>query len=256
MRVKIKGEITPERMAQAMEEALKYVATVDPHVQSFGANVYLNLFNADGESISIVNARREPVILTIDAPSEAKVRPVLSDEAKQRRKAAREQHQQRQLENEERGRQQEAEYKRKRQHEAAQAARAQITLDALNDLTSQLLLSHSKALIDGLNGAVRTTWEAHEPKETYGPRKGEPKPMPVFSTADGRLVLSTPAWKNPRWLRNAIGYHREGWVAPIWTFSAWVTAVSGFLRVMESLSGPLPDAITTGPLWPELLLQS
>lgn len=253
MRLKIEGEITPERMAKAVERALALLASADPDAKFYGANLYLNSFGADGEAFDIVDDYQRPIMLTISPPTGGIARPALTIEAKQRRKAAREEQQQREFEAAELRRQQDAERHRKRQLEAAQAAKAQATIDALNVLTSQLLLSDPKALVDGFNDAIRASWHAQEPKETYGPRKGEPKPLPVFSTVDGRLVLSTPAWKNSRYLQNAVGYHREGLVAPIWTFSAWVTAVSGFLQVMESLSGSLPETITNGPLWPELL---
>lgn len=253
MRLKIEGEITPERLAWAVERALELLASTGPGAKFYGANLYLNPYGDDGGAFNAVDEHGRPFMLRISPPTGWVVRPALTAEAKQRRKAAREEHQQRELELAELRRQQDAERQRKRQIEAAQAARAQVALDALNVLTSRLLVSEPKALIDGFNGAIRASWHAQQPKETYGPRKGEPKPLPVFSTADGTLVLSTSAWKNPRWLRNAVGTPREGLIAPIWTYTAWITAVNGFLRIMESLGGSLPEEITRGPLWPELL---
>ena len=253
MRLKIEGEITPERLARAVEIALEHLASADPDAKFYGANLYLNSYGDDGEAFDVVDDHQRPIMLRISSPAGGRVRPPLSAEAKQHRKNVREAKQHRELEIAELRRQQDAERQRKRQIEAAQAAKAQVALDALNVLTSRLLVSEPKALIDGFNGAIRASWHAQQPKETYGPRKGEPKPLPVFSTADGTLVLSTSAWKNPRWLRNAVGTPREGLIAPIWTYTAWITAVNGFLRIMESLGGSLSEEITRGPLWPELL---
>ena len=243
VKVKIEGEITPEHMARAMEEALKILASADPDAKFYGANLYLNSFGADGAAFDIVGECQRPIILNISAPAGTIVRPALTAEAKQRRKAAREEQQQRELEVAELHRQQDAELHRRRQVQAVQDAKAKETFDALNVLTLHLLSSEPGRLVDGFNEAIRASWQALEPREPYGPRKGEPKPMPVFSTADGKLVLSTPAWKTTRWLLNPIGSPRQGLIAPVWTYSAWLTAVDGFLRVMESLNGSLPEAI-------------
>lgn len=248
MKLKIEGEITPQRMARAMERALELLDSLEPGAKFYGANLYLVPFDVEGERLTVLNSRDKPLVMSISAPTGGIVRPALTAEAKQRRKAAREEEEQREVRAAELRREQDAEFLRRHQIQAAQAAKAQVTFDALNVLTSQLLASEPKALIDGFNDAIRASWHTQEPKEPHGPRKGEPKPMPVISTADGKLVLSTPAWKSTRWLLNPVGSPRQGLIAPIWTFSAWLTAVDGFLRVMESLSGSLPEAITGGPL--------
>ncbi|MFF7106987.1 OfxX fusion product [Pseudomonas sichuanensis] len=247
MRVKIEGEITPDRMARAVESALRLLASADPDAKFYGANLYLNSYGMDGESFDVVDDDQNPLGLRISAPAGTAVKPALTSEAKQRRKAVREEQHQRELEAAERCRQEDAERLRKRQAEAARAAKAKETFEALNALTSQLLDSDSQRLVDGFNEVIRASWQALGPTETQGPKKGEPKPLPVFTAVDGKLVLATPAWKATRWMLNPVGTPREGLIAPVWTFSAWVAAVEGFLKIMESMSGPLPEVIKVGP---------
>lgn len=237
---------------KAFEIAAAELESLVPGSKFYGANLYLVPYDLEGQAFDIVD-RGASLVINVPAQPGTLVKPALSAEAQQRRDAFREEKRQREIHAAELQRQRDVERQRKRQIEAAQAAKAQVTLDALNVLTSRLLASEPNALIDGFNGAIRASWHALQPIETYGSRKGEPKPLPVFSIADGKLVLSTSAWKNPRWLRNAVGTPREGLIAPIWTYSAWITAVSGFLRTMESLNGSLPEEITRGPLWPDLL---
>lgn len=248
MRLKIDGEITPERMKQVMEIALKELASMDPEAKFYGANLYLVPFDVEGERLTILNSRNQPLVLGISAPKGGVVRPALTAEAKQRRRAVREEEERREIRAAELRREEDAERQRRRQIQAVQAAKAQATFDALNTLTSHLIASEPKALIDGFNEAIRASWQVHQPRESQGARKGELRPVPIISTADGKLVLSTPAWKNARWLQNPIGTPRGVEIAPIWTFRAWTTALIGFLRVMEGLNGSLPEAITDGPL--------
>lgn len=255
MRLKIAGEITSEHLVKAFEIAAAKLESIVPGSKFYGANLYLVPYDLEGQAFDIVD-RGASLVIKVPAQPGTLVKPALSAEAQQRRDALREERRQREIHAAELRHQQDVESQRKRQIKAAQEARAQVTLNALNVLTSRLLMSEPKALIDGFNSAIQASWQAHQPKETYGPRKGEPKPLPVFSTADGRLVLSTRAWKNPRWLRNAVGTPREGLIAPIWTYSAWVTAVNGFLRIMQNLNGSLPEEITHGPLWAELLSET
>lgn len=248
MRVKIEGEITPDRIARAVERALELLASADPDATFYGANLYLNSYDVDGESFDAVDDDHNPIGLRIPAPAGTIVKPALTAQARQRRRAAREEQQQRELEAAELRRQEDAELRRRRKNQAVQDAKAKETFDSLNVLTSQLLASEPDKLVDGLNEAIRSSWQALEPKEPHGPRKGAVKPLPSFSTADGKLVLSTPAWKTKRLVLNPVGHPRQGAIVPVWTFAAWIAAINGFLRLMEDLSGPLPAAITSGLL--------
>lgn len=243
VRLRIKGEITPEQLVKAFEMATKALEAEVPGGKFYGANLYLVPYDPDGERLSALDERDSPATLTVPAQPGTNVRPALSAEAQQRRDAALDAKRQREAQVAERDRKEVAEHNRKRQIQAVQLAKARTAFNALNDLTSKLLTSEPEGLIDGLNEAIRASWHNQEPKEPHGPRKGELKPVPEFSIVDGKLSLFTASWKNPKPLLNPIGTLNLNTLAPVWTHSAWMIAIEGFLNVMEHLNGSLPEEI-------------
>ena len=243
MRLKIKGEITPEQLVKAFEVAMKELEAAVPGGKFYGANLYLTPYTPDGELLKVFDERGSPGTLTVPAQPGTNVKPALSAEAQRRRDDAREAQRQREIQQAELRRKQDAEYNRQRKIQAVQVAKARTAFNALNELTSKLLNSEPKGLIEGLNEAIRVSWHSQEPKEPHGPRKGELKPVPEFSILDGKLSLFTASWKNPRLLFNPIGSLNLNLIAPVWTHSAWIIAVDGFLKVMRDLSGSLPEEI-------------
>lgn len=243
MRLNIKGEITPERLTEAFSLALQKLESTAPGSKFYGANLYLVPYDEDGQAFDIVDGRGQSLIMNIPAPPGTIVKPALSAEAEQRRQVAREEERQREIQEEEDRRQHRADLDRRHQIQAAKNAKAQESYKALNVLTSQLLTSEPERFIDGLNEAIRSTWSSLEPKEPNGPKKGEPKPMPVFSIQDGKLLLSTTAWRQPKLVLNPVGSHKLALIAPVWTYGAWLVATAGFLKVMERLNGSLPEEI-------------
>lgn len=245
MRLKIKGEITPEQLVKAFEVAMKELEAAVPGGKFYGANLYLTPYTPDGELLKVFDERGSPATLTVPAQPGTNVKPALSAEAQQRLDDAREAERQREAQVAERDRKVVAEHNRKRQIEAVQLAKARTAFNALNELTSKLLASEPEGLIDGLNEAIRASWHNQEPKEPHGPRKGELKPVPEFSIVDGKLSLFTASWQNPRPLFNPVGTLNLNLntLAPVWTHSAWMIAVDGFLNVMAHLNGSLPEEI-------------
>ena len=245
VRLRIKGEITPEQLVKAFEVAMKELEAAVPGGKFYGASLYLTPYDPDGERLTAFDEGGSPAILTVPAQPGTNVKPALSAAAQQRRDDAREAQRQREIQQAERDRKEVAEYNRKRQIQAVQLAKARTAFNALNELTSKLLTSEPEGLIDGLNEAIRASWHNQEPKEPHGPRKGELKPEPEFSIVDGKLSLFTASWKNPKPLFNPIGTLNLNLntLAPVWTHSAWMIAIEGFLNVMEHLNGSLPDEI-------------
>lgn len=242
MKLKIKGEITPEQLVRAFEVAIKELEAAVPGGKFYGANLYLTPYAPDGELLQVSDEHGSPAALIVPAQPGTNVKPALSAEAQQRRDDAREAERQREAQVAERDRKVVAEHNRKRQIQAVQLANARKAFIALNELTSKLLASEPEGLIDGLNEAIRASWQNLKPKEPHGPRKGELKPVPEFSIADGKLSLFTASWKNPRPLFNPVGTLslNLNTLAPVWTHSAWMIAVDGFLKVMAHLNGSMP----------------
>jgi hypothetical protein len=245
VRLKIKGEISPEQLVKAFAMAVKELEAAVPGGKFYGANLYLTPYDPDGERLTALDERGSPAHLTVPAQPGTNVKPALSAEAQQRRDDAREAERLREIQQAELRRKEDADYNRQRQNQAVQRAKARTAFNALNELTSKLMTSAPKGLIDGLNEAIRASWQSQEPKEPHGPRKGELKPVPEFSILDGKLSLFTASWKNPRLLFNPIGTLNLNLnlIAPVWTHSAWIIAVDRFLKVMRDLSGSLPEDI-------------
>ncbi|WP_338924610.1 OfxX fusion product (plasmid) [Pseudomonas silesiensis] len=243
MRLSIKGEITAEHLAEAFATALKKLESIAPGSKFYGANLYLTPYDADGQAFDIGDDRGNSLIMNIPAPPGTIVKPALSAEAEQRRQVARDEERQREAEDAELHRKHRSELDRRHEILAAKNAEAQASYDTLNLLTSQLLTVEPERFIDGLNEAIRSTWSSLEPKEPHGPKKGEPKPVPVFSILDGKLLLSTTAWRQPKLVLNPVGTLKQALIAPVWTYGAWLVATAGFLKVMERLNGSLPEEI-------------
>lgn len=245
MRLKIKGEITPEQLVKAFEMAMKELEAAVPGGKFYGANLYLTPYTSDGELLKAFNENDVPKLLTVPAQPGTNVKPALTAEAQQRRDSALDAKRQREAQIAERDRMEVAEHARKRQIQAVQLAKAQTAFNALNELTSKLLASEPERLIDGLNESIRASWHNQKPKEPHGPRKGELKPVPEFSIVDGKLSLFTASWKSPRLLFNPVGSlsRNLNTLAPVWTHSAWMVAIDGFLNVMRYLNGSLPEDI-------------
>jgi hypothetical protein len=80
MRIKIKGEITAERLAEALHAAAEKYEAVRPGHKVYGANLYLTAFDADGLPFDLVDHRGEPLSITIEAKSGELVKPALTAE--------------------------------------------------------------------------------------------------------------------------------------------------------------------------------
>lgn len=65
MRVKIKGEITSERLAEAPQAATAQFEAVRPGCKVYGANLYLTAYDADGLPFDLADHRGEPLWINI-----------------------------------------------------------------------------------------------------------------------------------------------------------------------------------------------
>ena len=78
LRIKIKGEITAERLAEALARSSRKYEAVRPGHKVYGANLYLTAFDADGLPFDLVDHRGEPLSITIEAKSGELVKPALT----------------------------------------------------------------------------------------------------------------------------------------------------------------------------------
>lgn len=246
MRIKIKGEITAERLAEALHKASEKYEAVRPGHKIYGANLYLTAFDADGLPFDLADHRGEPLAITIDAKSGELVKPALTAEGEQRRQQAKEEAKRLEAEAEakaaEHHRKTFDEYERERQKRREKEAQARQQFEDVNAITASLLETMPKRFVDELNKTVQGVWDDLKPVEPSGKKKGQPKPLPIFQIHAGGLVLAVDTWKNPRQLRNPICTLQQGEIAPLWMHDAWLEAMKRIVALLEELSESTADA--------------
>jgi hypothetical protein len=246
MRIKIKGEITAERLAEALQKASEQYERVRPGHKIYGANLYITAFDADGLPFDLVDHRGESLSITIEAKSGELVKPALTAEGEQRRQQAKEEAKRLEAEAEAKA----AEYERERQktlveHHRKQRekeAQARQQFEVVNTITASLLETMPERFVDELNKTVQGVWDDLKPVEPSGKKKGQPKPLPVFQIHAGGLVLAVDTWKNPRQLRNPICTLQHDEIAPLWMHDAWLETMKRVVPLLEELSASEADA--------------
>ncbi|GJA56429.1 hypothetical protein KAM348_38520 [Aeromonas caviae] len=155
MRIKIKGEITAERLAEALHAAAEKYEAVRPGHKVYGANLYLTAFDADGLPFDLVDHRGEPLSITIEAKSGELVKPALTAEGEARRQKAKEearrQAEEAEAEAQRRHRQTLDEYEQERQKRRKKEAEARKQFEDANAITAELLKTMPERFIDELH---------------------------------------------------------------------------------------------------------
>jgi len=242
MRVKIKGEITAERIMEALQAAAKKYEAVRPGHKIYGANLYLTAFDADGFPFDLTDHRGESLLITIEAKSGELVKPALTAEGEARRQKAKEEAQRQAEEAEEkakaRHRQTVDEYEQKQQKRREKEAEARRQFDGSNAITAELLKSMPERFLVELNKTVQSVWDDFKPTETQGKKKDHPKALPVFSVHAGGLLLSVETWKNPRRVLNPLYTLQRGELMPFWTSDAWLEAMRRIVDLLNTIKNP------------------
>lgn len=242
MRIKIKGEITAERLAEALQAAAEKYEAVRPGHKVYGANLYLTAFDADGLSFDLANHSGEPHSITIEAKSCELVKPALTAEGEARRQKAKEKAN-RQAEDEAMHRQtidkheQEwlKQHKQELQKRREMEAEERKHFDEANTVTAELLKNMPERFLDELNKTVQGVWNDLKPTEKQGKKKGQPKAMPVFSIHADGLMLSIETWMNPRRVLNPYCTINNGKLMPLWAHDAWHEAMVRMSDLMRTL---------------------
>jgi len=234
MRSKIDGEITAERLAEALKFATKKFP-YDAQVRFYGANLYLAAFNAEGLPLELVDQHGQEVMIKIVAPSGTLVRPALTAEGVERRRQAKETAAARRAEEEAEFQRQEAQVLEQRRQYQAKSDLAKRTWEAANAITSQQIKTRAEEFVAELNTIVHSVWCEMKPVEPVGKRKDEPKPLPVFSMREGMLMLDVSTWKTPRQVQNPIYSSRSyDRLHRFWAHPAWAEACTRIEKMMVS----------------------
>ena len=237
MRIKIDGEITAERLAEALQSATKQFPA-DAQVRFYGANLYLTAFNAEGLPLELVDQHGQTVMVKIAAPSGTLARPALTAEGAERRSQANESAAAQRAEEEAEFQRHEAQVLEQRRQYQAKFASAKRTWEAANSITSQQMKTRPEEFVAELNKIVYSVWCEMKPVEPMGKQKDEPKPLPVFSTREGMLMLDVSTWKTPRQVHNPIYSSRNhDRLQRFWAHAAWAEACTQIEKVMASWAG-------------------
>ncbi len=236
MRIKIKGEISAERLTEALQTAVEKYEAVRPGHKIYGANLYLTAFDADGLPFDLADHRGEPLSITIEAKSGELVKPALTAEGEKRRQEAKRLEEKTIAEAKRRERETFDEYERKRQEKQAKEEKARSQFKWLNETTAELLKNHPDRFIEELNGAVQAAWQKYQPITKQGAKKGQPLPLPTFSKHADGLLLSVENWKNPRRVLNPICTFQHGEITPLWAHEAWDEAIKQIGNVLISIN--------------------
>jgi hypothetical protein len=236
LRIKIEGEITAERLAEALRIAIdKFPDSVGP--KFYGANLYLTVFSADGLPLEVVDEGGQPVMIRLAAPVGTLARPALTAEGAEQRTQAKEaaalQRAQQKAEDE----QLEAEARERRRQRDARRATAVRSWETANRITAHLMKVRADEFVAELNNIVRSVWENEKPVELAGKRKGEVRPIPTFSSQNGTLIMSASNWKSPRRVHNPLYPSKpRDELCTFWTHSVWIESAKRIADIMTNLA--------------------
>lgn len=237
MRVKIKGEVTAERLIEALQAAVEKYEAVRPGHKIYGANLYLNAFDADGLPFDLAGRPGEPLSITIEAKAGDLVKPALTAEGESRRQEAKRRVDEANARVEERHRQAQEEFERERQKRREIVAKNRSSFEYANVITSKLLESSPEQFVSELNKIVQSVWNDLKPVEPHGRKKGEQKPIPTFSADADGLLLYVETSKHPRRVTNPIcSLNRSGEFVYFWMNEAWKEATNRITAFMEAQS--------------------
>ncbi len=236
MRIKLTGEITAERLAEALQQASDELEAARTGTKIYGANLYLTPFDADGLPFDLVDDHGKSVCITITAKTGELVKPALTADGERRRNQASEEVK-RQTEDKEKRHQASMERVRQIQLESKRAcARAKAKFEYLNELTAQFLKDTPEHFVGELNKTIQAVWDEFDPIEPHGKNKGQPKPRPSFDFQGDELILTSPTWRYPKPQLNPIGKLHLSELEPVWRNAAWFEVVKRIAVVMEELS--------------------
>lgn len=243
MRVRINGEITVERLVEALVTASEKLEEVRPGCKIYGANLYLTAFDADGVPFDLVDHRGESLIITLATPSGQLVRPALTAEGQARKDMRRAEVERRRIEEEEKDRALRAEQERRYEERRASAQAVMERYELLNNRTEQLMQASPEDFVQTLNNIVQAVWQELSPVEPSGKKKGQPRPQPTYQAGGDGLSVSVSTRKSPLQIQNPVILYKRGSMVPIWSNDAWTEVASRVLEFMFEGCAPVDSEV-------------
>jgi hypothetical protein len=251
MRIKIIGEVTEARLAEALQKALEQYQEARPGAKIYGANLYLRAFDESGEEFDLETAEGQPTKITLKPRKGTMVRPGRSAEVELKRLERKERRAEEKKAEEERWK----EHNRQLHERLDRAEKKRDELNAgiqnANAITSLLVELMPERFCTEINACIKAAWEEINPVKPHGESKGKPVEMPYVVANGGCLMLTSPALKTPRliknplWTKAAVGFQGEGKLETYWANPAWMLAVKKMSCCMDALMTELKGAIET-----------
>ncbi|WP_338924853.1 hypothetical protein V0M98_35120 (plasmid) [Pseudomonas silesiensis] len=188
MKVKIEGVVTADRLRIALEGLVKTFEDTfgDDFAGFFGANLYVQAYNTDGEQIEVYEGGKE-MALKLPLRPDTPTKPPLSEAVRANRA------EQAKRVNEERKEAEQSRREIEEQH-LARKARYEHELAAWKQHieTFQAVASRfGNDLIRDCNAAITTVWNEHKPVWPNGNKKDLPRAKPYLAIAGGVVLLFT-----------------------------------------------------------------
>ena len=234
LRLVIEGEVTLERLREALETAREEVALSMTGVTFRRANIYLNAFNESGEQLDFSDENGKSKIIRFpEFPGESA--PRATDRSRSSILINIEKND-----------------RMKYEQDDDRVTVCRSIYQGLNELTTRAIEDDAVGFVENLNRIIREVWEEMSPIESHWRAKGEKKPMPTYHLDGGVLMLKSPSWdedaarrmRNPvyGWTRekrrDAQGYEKDPFTL-VWYHPAWKEVVNRTLDLMGELEEKL-----------------
>lgn len=246
MRIKIAGQLTPERLAEAIEHLnTTFKAQFgDDFAGFFGGNLYVQGFLKDGRSCEI-QSRGKEVVLSLRLPPGEIARPALSESVKAEREALRQAEAARAKAEQKRQDQMRRELDERVAEERALRKQAMADQDKREQKFKSVVEKFGDAVIDDCNAVIKAVWDEHQPVWPNGPKKGQVRATPYLQMIDGFVFLySGTTLDRGRKIKTPISSrssHAD--VRTFWQYPEWKdVAVPALSRVIERYANQLTDA--------------
>ena len=221
MRIKILGEVTPDRLLEAFEVASAKIGSVSEGAKVFGANLYLTSFDSDGIPFDLGDENGNSLIFTLPAKEATLNKPEITaigrkrlDDMEKSKAMDKEQDAQRMLKDSE-------DWRKKKEVRHAQIKKNEERFESRAVYTDYLFWRAKDKLLSGLNMLIERVWSEQKPIDNVG----QPIPPPRFLCHNEKLCVISPKWKSktpmpmpcPGWAL------RMGDIVPYWSNQAWLT---------------------------------
>lgn len=233
MRIKIFGQITADRLAEALAAASNKFTDSEgfPLLSFYGANLYLTAYDQDGQPVELQDNYGKDISITLPTNPGEPNRPSLSDNAMAQ--SASQKEEDKRLEEAERIQAEE----RKKKRDVEFLARQKIidantaAIQTYDDVTRSMIEADPVGTISLFNSTIDAVWQDMKPVYPNGKGKGQPRIKPKFElmgAANQLMLHRDDTGVHYTKVKNPVCKLSNNRVTAYWENEAW-TKVSSLL---------------------------